>query len=360
VSGNKTPFLAIPKGVLALLETPEEVAFWIWQWDKADTCGFVPQPLSRRYVMQGAKCTQRRTKEMLTGLEAIGALVLVAAGTKTDPAKYGFWSLREGADHYPTTSRTTSRTTSTPMDTGVVDEKRTTSRTTTPPPTEPKRSTQPNPTQPKDNKGERDGPNLSTDSDPLARFAAVLWRQHFTEIMGFPYKPTRSKWLKMLPHLREMAQIAGCDRESTVDTVEGHRLNGAIKHYITAAKGRAIWPHKTGDAAPCPRTMRQHHLEDCLAAAPAWRCPPCDGSGLRHGAYLVSTGDRVETKNFACEECRPEALAKQRAILAEMGRVEGETFWVRDVYPHEPLYLGFYNLVQETKAKVEAAKRGSK
>jgi hypothetical protein len=68
----------------------------------------------------------------------------------------------------------------------------------------------------------------------------------------------------------------------------------------------------------------------------------------------------VETKNFACEECRPEALAKQRAILAEMGRVEGETFWVRDVYPHEPLYLGFYNLVQETKAKVEAAKRGSK
>jgi len=178
--------------------------------------------------------------------------------------------------------------------------------------------------------------------------------------MGFPYKPTRSKWLKMLPHLREMAQIAGCDRESTVDTVEGHRLNGAIKHYITAAKGRAIWPHKTGDAAPCPRTMRQHHLEDCLAAAPAWRCPPCDGSGLRHGAYLVSTGDRVETKNFACEECRPEALAKQRAILAEMGRVEGETFWVRDVYPHEPLYPGFYNLVQETKAKVEAAKRGSK
>jgi hypothetical protein len=43
-----------------------------------------------------------------------------------------------------------------------------------------------------------------------------------------------------------------------------------------------------------------------------------------------------------------------------MGRVEGETFWVRDVYPHEPLYPGFYNLVQETKAKVEAAKRGSK
>ena len=221
---------------------------------------------------------------------------------------------------------------------------------------EDKRATEPTPGAP----GERAGSNLSTDSDPLARFAATSWRTHFEAVMGYPYRPGRSAWTKLLPTFRALAAQAGCTPSSTLETKEGHRLDGAVKHYITVAKGRGWWTQEKGDVAPSPRTLLKCHWQDCLAAAPAWRCPPCDGSGLRHGAYLVSTGDRVETKNFACEECRPEALAKQRAILAEMGRVEGETFWVRDVYPHEPLYPGFYNLVQETKAKVEAAKRGSK
>jgi len=204
------------------------------------------------------------------------------------------------------------------------------------------------------NKGERGERNLSTESDPLARFAALLWRKHYIEIMGFPYKPTQSQMRKMLPHLREMAQIAGCDRESTVDTVEGHRLNGAIKHYITAAKAKALWTHKTGDA-PCPRTMRQHHLADSLAAAPRLRCRNCEGRGFRHGAYLVSTGDRVETHNFPCGSCKPDALATQRAELEAMGRVEGKTFWVQDVYPHEKHYGAYCALVQGT----ETAPRGN-
>jgi len=210
-------------------------------------------------------------------------------------------------------------------------------------------------THPKDNNyGERDGPNLSTQSDPLACFAAKLWRDHYLEIMGFPYKPPQRKFKQMLTFLREMAQVAGCDRQSTVDTVEGHRLNGAIKHYITAAKGRAIWPHKTGDAAPCPRTMRQHHLADCLAAAPRLRCRNCEGRGFRHGAYLVSTGDRVETHNFPCGACKPDALSTQRGELEAMGRVEGKTFWVQDVYPHEKHYGAYCALVQGTLAGLSA------
>jgi hypothetical protein len=167
--------------------------------------------------------------------------------------------------------------------------------------------------------------------------------------MGFPYKPTRSKWLKMLPHLREMAQIAGCDRESTVDTVEGHRLNGAIKHYITAAKARAIWPHKDGDAAPCPRVMRQHHLDDCLAAAPKLRCKCCNGTTRRTGAYLVSSGAEVLRHEFPCPECKPEELAKLEAQLASMGRREGETYWTYGVLPHEEHHGAYRDLVQATR-----------
>jgi len=100
--------------------------------------------------------------------------------------------------------------------------------------------------------------------------------------------------------------------------------------------------------------MRQHHLADCLAAAPRLRCRNCEGRGFRHGAYLVSTGDRVETHNFPCGACKPEALATQRAELQEMGRIEGETFWVQDVYPHEKHYGAYCALVQGTLAGLSA------
>lgn len=200
----------------------------------------------------------------------------------------------------------------------------------------------------KDNKGERDGPNLSTDSDPLARMAAVAWRKHYSEVMGYAYPVARGGLRKLLPTFRDMARQAGCTTDSTPDTVEGHRLDGAIKHYITQAKARTWWTQKNGDVAPDPGTALRKHWDVCLAAAPPMRCKCCKGTKRRTGAYLVSDGSAVDRHEFPCPECNAAGLAELVATLEGMGRREGETYWTHGILPHEPQHAAFVALVQTT------------